>query len=211
MHWSVSRTKSSGVLRTQFSSWAIPKSIRGELTIMDGDHCIISVSHINYCATLTLKVTSGGEIRLPKTTSDNLQRQASDHPNSSVAFVVHIEDERQTTSASFEEEVAASCQLSSEVRRARLEKAPRKPIARRVSATIYDRNPDVVAEVLDHASGRCERCQCDAPFLRRSDGKPYLEVHHKVQLANGGDDTVANAEALCPNCHRRSHHGHLDG
>lgn len=40
-----------------------------------------------------------------------------------------------------------------------------------------------------------------------SNESPYLEVHHKVPLALGGDDTVANATALCPNCHRQNHFG----
>nr|WP_275041241.1 HNH endonuclease signature motif containing protein [Halomonas meridiana] len=46
-----------------------------------------------------------------------------------------------------------------------------------------------------------------APFNRKSDGSPYLEVHHRKPLAEGGDDTVANAIALCPNCHRAAHYG----
>ena len=46
-----------------------------------------------------------------------------------------------------------------------------------------------------------------APFLKRSDGTPYLEVHHDVRLADGGADTVRNARALCPNCHGDAHHG----
>lgn len=33
------------------------------------------------------------------------------------------------------------------------------------------------------------------------------EVHHKVPLSAGGDDTVENAIALCPNCHRKAHFG----
>ncbi|MGB4922720.1 MAG: HNH endonuclease signature motif containing protein, partial [Candidatus Nitrotoga sp.] len=37
--------------------------------------------------------------------------------------------------------------------------------------------------------------------------QPYLEVHHKMQLAKGGEDTVENALGLCPNCHRYSHFG----
>jgi 5-methylcytosine-specific restriction protein A len=39
------------------------------------------------------------------------------------------------------------------------------------------------------------------------DGTPYLEVHHVKWLALGGSDTVSNAVALCPNCHRLMHHG----
>ena len=44
------------------------------------------------------------------------------------------------------------------------------------------RHPDVVAEVLVRAQGSCERCHQPAPFLRRSDGTPYLEVHHLIPL-----------------------------
>jgi 5-methylcytosine-specific restriction protein A len=38
-----------------------------------------------------------------------------------------------------------------------------------------------------------------------------LEVHHKIRLADGGFDTVENAIAVCPNCHRQCHHGRSDG
>jgi 5-methylcytosine-specific restriction endonuclease McrA len=31
--------------------------------------------------------------------------------------------------------------------------------------------------------------------------------HHVKQLAHGGEDTVENAIAVCPNCHRKAHHG----
>ena len=40
-----------------------------------------------------------------------------------------------------------------------------------------------------------------------SDGLPFLEVHHLRQLADRGSDTVSNAVALCPNCHREAHYG----
>ncbi|WP_256325004.1 HNH endonuclease signature motif containing protein [Nitrosomonas sp. Nm132] len=43
--------------------------------------------------------------------------------------------------------------------------------------------------------------------MRKHDGSPYLEVHHKIPLAFGGEDTVVNAIALCPNCHREAHYG----
>jgi len=32
-------------------------------------------------------------------------------------------------------------------------------------------------------------------------------VHHKKTLALGGEDTVDNSLALCPNCHREMHFG----
>ncbi|RYG87711.1 MAG: hypothetical protein EON59_06635 [Alphaproteobacteria bacterium] len=91
----------------------------------------------------------------------------------------------------------------------RLAEAPKRPISYAVSTTAYLRNPDVIAEVLDRAKGICESCVKPAPFLRSSNGAPYLEVHHRLPLAKGGEDTVENAIALCPNCHRERHFGTL--
>lgn len=84
----------------------------------------------------------------------------------------------------------------------------RDPLPRKLEATIfvYDRNPYVFAAVLIRADGICEKCGNLAPFRRRSDGSPYLEVHHIVPLASGGLDTIENALALCPNCHRAAHY-----
>jgi hypothetical protein len=92
-------------------------------------------------------------------------------------------------------------------RRARLRGARPQPRATYVLTRVFIRNADVIAEVLSRASGRCERCDSRAPFARRSDNSPYLEVHHRVTLADGGNDTVENAIALCPNCHREAHFG----
>ena len=91
-------------------------------------------------------------------------------------------------------------------RRERLALAPKLPRVVTVKTTAFVRNADVIAEVLSRAAGKCESCLSPAPFFRRKDQSPYLEVHHKVRLADGGEDTVANAIALCPNCHRREHY-----
>lgn len=82
-----------------------------------------------------------------------------------------------------------------------------KPDRILVQTTVFVRNPAVVAEVLVRAAGYCERCLRGAPFQRRTDRTPYLEVHHRLPLAMGGDDSVENAIALCPNCHRNEHYG----
>lgn len=96
----------------------------------------------------------------------------------------------------------------SNVRLARLAaKANRKPKVRYVMARVFDRDPDVVAEVLIRANGKCEGCGATGPFTRKANGEPYLEVHHIVPLAENGYDIVENAVALCPNCHRHRHFG----
>lgn len=82
------------------------------------------------------------------------------------------------------------------------------PTPRRVStmSDAIERDPRVISWVLDRANGRCELCQAKAPFLKPNN-QPFLEVHHVTQLADGGPDTVENARALCPNCHREIHYG----
>jgi predicted HNH restriction endonuclease len=97
--------------------------------------------------------------------------------------------------------------LSLEERRKRLAESPKQPKKILVNTTMFLRSPYVIAEVLARATGVCESCHASAPFLRGSDGTPYLEVHHQVRLADGGEDTILNARALCPNCHRRAHYG----
>lgn len=69
----------------------------------------------------------------------------------------------------------------------------------------FVRCPKVLAWILMHSAGVCEFCSEAAPFAR-ADGTPYLELHHVRPLAEGGPDTVDNAVALCPTCHRAAHH-----
>ena len=91
-------------------------------------------------------------------------------------------------------------------RRARLAAASGKPAQFEVTITAFRRSADVIAEVLEQAQGTCGLCNKPGPF-RRNDGTFYLEVHHRIRLADGGEDTVANAVACCPNCHRKAHYG----
>lgn len=76
-----------------------------------------------------------------------------------------------------------------------------------VMTTAFIRNPAVVVAARRRAGGRCENCQEEAPFINATTGEPYLEVHHKVQLANNGSDDLKNTISVCPNCHRKFHYG----
>lgn len=104
------------------------------------------------------------------------------------------------------EAVKIASRKTPEQRQAYLTLAPKIPRKVTVTSVGFLRNAYVIAEVLLRANGHCERCQSAAPFMRRKDGSPYLEVHHRVRLADGGEDTVENALALCPNCHRQEHY-----
>lgn len=100
---------------------------------------------------------------------------------------------------------------SDEALHERLAASERIPERVQVVSVGYRRNPNVIVATLRRAGGICERCKSKAPFLRRCDGTPYLETHHWTPLSEGGEDTVENAAALCPNCHRELHHGQISG
>ncbi len=81
-----------------------------------------------------------------------------------------------------------------------------KPTKTIAAVTQFQRDPKVKAWVLQMANGVCECCKRVSPF-NSADGKPFLEVHHLLQLADGGADTTSNTIAVCPNCHRELHYG----
>ena len=104
-------------------------------------------------------------------------------------------------------EVHQSQLMNPDSRKKRIKKAPKKPNKVAIITYVYERSPDIVAEALIRANGICENCHSPAPFKRKKDNTPYLEVHHKVSLSDGGEDTMKNVIALCPNCHRKAHYG----
>ncbi|CAB3795197.1 hypothetical protein LMG28614_04117 [Paraburkholderia ultramafica] len=112
----------------------------------------------------------------------------------------------ETVAENLDAAVLNALKSSADERRERLASANRQPEQIVVLTRAFRRNPDVIAEVLLRADGTCEGCGQSAPF-KRSDARPYLEVHHRQRLADGGDDSVENAMALCPNCHRERHYG----
>ena len=109
----------------------------------------------------------------------------------------------------FEEAVESAAKLPSSTRERILATESKTPVLTEVTTRVYKRSPYMVAEVLLRANGKCQSCRCDAPFLKE-DGTPFLEVHHIEWLSKGGEDSVENAIALCPNCHRQAHYGVLE-
>ena len=105
-------------------------------------------------------------------------------------------------------DVSHAIQVAEEVARgrARPPAGEDRPARQETSVVRYRRDPAVAAWALLEARGRCEACGRDAPFVDVS-GRPYLEVHHVIPLAEGGPDTVENVVAVCPNCHKELHFG----
>jgi len=80
------------------------------------------------------------------------------------------------------------------------------PKKRKQETESFARDPKVKAFVLQRASGVCEQCKENGPFMDKN-GYLFLEVHHLLSMALGGEDTIYNTVALCPNCHRELHYG----
>jgi len=70
----------------------------------------------------------------------------------------------------------------------------------------YERSAAIKRYVLKRSKGICEGCGSPAPFLTKA-GLPYLEAHHIHRLSDRGLDDPRHVAAICPNCHRRVHHG----
>jgi len=94
--------------------------------------------------------------------------------------------------------------LSDEELKKRALKSKKKPGKRTVSTNQYDRNPYVSELIQRQANGVCQLCNQKAPFYNQ-EGIPFLETHHIIWLSKGGEDSVHNTVALCPNCHRKMH------
>lgn len=89
----------------------------------------------------------------------------------------------------------------------RAKKSKGKPARKTVQRNDFVRNPYVVAAAVLRSNGKCEMPGCVRTLFLRDNETPYLEVHHVIPLAEHGDDTLVNAAALCPHCHRELHSG----
>jgi 5-methylcytosine-specific restriction endonuclease McrA len=112
-----------------------------------------------------------------------------------------------STEKALKQEVEEAYDLPLDIIRQKSKSYPSKPKKTKTYSSTFKRNPYVVVEALRKANGICGSCLNKAPFISKSTAKPYLEVHHMKMLADGGDDTVENTIALCPNCHREKHFG----
>lgn len=88
--------------------------------------------------------------------------------------------------------------------RSKSDVAKNKQEGQTITTKVYKRDAEISAYVKMRADGKCDMCGERAPFIDKK-GNPYLEEHHVIRLADGGEDSIDNAVALCPNCHRKIH------
>jgi len=76
----------------------------------------------------------------------------------------------------------------------------------------YRRNPQIAANALANAKDMCEIDNSHITFKRKSNSRPYLEVHHLIPLSfqkyfKYSLDVTCNVVVLCSNCHNKLHFG----
>ncbi|HIF9502653.1 TPA: HNH endonuclease [Photobacterium damselae] len=139
------------------------------------------------------------------------ERQRDENGNSRLAYVFPLKVLagkravfREDQQALDNQRVKKAKKLSDESLKERAEKGRKKPSTYQQSSTQYERSVWVAEYAKRLAKGICQLCLEPAPF-ENSKGVPYLETHHIIWLAKGGEDTIANTVALCPNCHKKMH------
>jgi 5-methylcytosine-specific restriction endonuclease McrA len=208
-------------------SWVNPKRTR------PGDRAIIYIAGIGFFATATFKSEAipsknwanryssrMGNVRLirPPVSLGVIRRKLprfkwADYPRSittpdstmEAKLLRLVADRRRLGSADISEKQFVEASLA-ELRAAALLRAKSKLEPREKRSWDRRRAKAVAEYVPRRSAGTCEGCRQTAPFLR-ADGSGYLEPHHVTRVSDGGPDHPAHVIALCPNCHRRVHHG----
>lgn len=114
--------------------------------------------------------------------------------------IINIED----IENSEKEKAKVVRKLSQEEIKEKVKNIKSNVVTKEVKTVYRERNQFIAEYTKNRASGICDLCREPAPFLDKN-GKPYLESHHVITLANGGPDVIYNTVAICPNCHRKIH------
>jgi len=107
----------------------------------------------------------------------------------------HSEEEKEAHARSLPTDALEKAALAQTRKKPKVTVSPVKQIERSQYIAEYARR---------RANGICQLCGQKAPF-NRADGTPYLESHHIDWLSEGGEDSIDNTVALCPNCHKKMH------
>ena len=196
-------------MRPDGAFWYFGEGQRGDMEMRAGNRAIRDHSENGKDLLLFRKMRAGlrfegtfvceGHHATPAPDTDGAMREAivfELRPLS--ALVEHVEREDASDRV---EDVALST-----LRDRALAAARATPRSGTISTTVFERAAAVRAYVLARSNGRCEDCGEPAPFITAS-GRPFLEAHHVRRLTDGGPDDPRFVIAVCPNCHRRAHHG----
>ena len=216
-----------GARNLRARTWVVPKSVvlGDEIVIYIGGYGFFATARVSslpsrrldwnnrYGADLTsIKLIippislTAIQRAIPRLTWANYPRSITTPPaRVTVRIRELIRERRATRLPRLDDEALAGANLD-ELRRVALLRA--RPTASQYQRTVIGRvrSRAIRLYVLHRANGECEGCSTPGPF-RTQGGDLYLEPHHIRRLADDGPDHPAKVVGLCPNCHRRAHHG----
>jgi len=111
-----------------------------------------------------------------------------------------------TQGSDSETEDAIHLQMDIDLLKNRANNVNSRPTQIEQTVRIYPRNNTLKNYVKRRSDYSCEMPNCHYRAFKKIDGEAYIEVHHVIPLSEGGEDSVNNTVALCPNCHRKLHY-----
>jgi 5-methylcytosine-specific restriction enzyme A len=158
-----------------------------------------------------LRYTYAGEVELVGAPYQEEQLDDTGQPRKVWMFPVKLKDQGiipiltdEQARAIEDAQARLARRLSLEELLAPAKRAKQQPSRRIAQTSAYIRDAAVAEYVKRLANGQCDLCEKLAPFQNKQN-EAYLECHHVIWLAQGGEDTIGNTVALCPNCHRKMH------
>lgn len=135
---------------------------------------------------------------------DNSNRRVWVFPLKLIGQNVHAAIDKNALEELYSMKAKEARRLSDDELKKRAQATPKQRGQRNATVIQHDRSPWISEYAKRRAKGACQLCLQPAPFSNAK-GEPYLETHHIIWLAKGGEDSIENTVALCPNCHRKMH------
>lgn len=177
----------------------------GKNEILDREKLIRMVSH-NYPSVERPWTFRGGGVEIPPTIAVKLEKVWQDFLSKANGPEKYAPSQK--TTEEFDKEQAdresQAEKLSDEALQKKALAASSKCPVSEGRAKQFARNPYVAAYAKRRTKGICQLCSSPAPFNNKANN-PHLETHHIIWLSKGGEDSIQNTVALCPNCHRKMH------
>ena len=183
MQWRKPLIKNNGDVRKQLKQWAVPKEIRDKLKLVDGCRCKLCVRIGDFSiGPIERKLTSGGEIYLPKHVGDSIHAEStrlmsSAMPDPEIVFEIEVDRDEISLDQAREKAISDGAFDLTDDHDAR----------ERIMALIARRQgqPAFRKKLLDAYGNRCAISRCDCPdALEAAHIRPY-KGEHTNHIKNG--------------------------
>ncbi len=121
-------------------------------------------------------------------------------------FIYNLSNLESLDNNESENEELIYSQINIDLLRTRASSINTRPNQESRTINSYPRNNILRTYIKERSNYSCEMPTCDYIGFEKENGQRYIEVHHVQPLSEGGEDSIENAAALCPTCHRKLHY-----